>query len=108
MNVTRSTVQGTRAFVPHIGVDRRGNIGISAGGLGLGPIFPGGRDVLFVMSSDGGANFSPFINVSSNLGVQLFFAITVTDWNGNLATMWADETGGTTQVMLAQPRIAGP
>ena len=104
INVTKTTALGTRSFVPNIGVDRRGNIGISASGLGPGLIFPGGRDVIFVTSSDGGASFSPFINASSNIGVQLFFAITVTDWNGNLATMWADESGGTAQVMLAQPR----
>jgi hypothetical protein len=103
-NVTGTTAFGTRSFVPSIGVDRRGNIGISAGGLGPGLIFPGGRDVIFVTSSDGGASFSPFINVSNNLGVQLFFATTVTDWNGNLAALWADESGGTTQVILAQPR----
>jgi hypothetical protein len=108
VNVTRTTVQGTRSFAPHIGVDARGNIGISAGGLGPGIIFPGGRDVIFVTSSDGGASFSPFINASTNIGLQLFFPVTVTDWNGNLATIWADETGGTTQVMLAQPRTAGP
>ena len=107
VNVTRTTVQGTRSFVPNIGVDRRGNIGISAGGLGPGLIFPGGRDVIFVTSSDGGASFSSFINASNNIGVQLFFPVTVTDWNGNLATMWADESGGTTQVMLAQPRTTG-
>jgi hypothetical protein len=107
-NVTQTTVQGTRSFAPNIGVDRRGNIGISAGGLGPGIIFPGGRDVIFVTSSDGGASFSPFINAASNIGLQLFFPVTVTDWNGNLATIWADESGGTTQVMLAQPRTAGP
>ena len=108
VNVTKTTGQGTRSFAPHLEVDARGNIGISAGALGPGLIFPGGRDMVFVMSSDGGANFSPFINVSNNIGLQLFFPITVTDWNGNLATVWADETGGTTQVMLAQPRTAGP
>ena len=107
INATRSTAQGTRSFAPHIGVDTRGNIGISAGGLGPGLIFPGGRDVVFVRSFDGGASFSPFINVSANIGVQIFLPITVTDWNGNLATIWADESGGTTQVMLAQPRGAG-
>ena len=107
VNVTKTTAQGLRSFAPHIGVDTRGNIGISAGGLGSGLIFPGGRDVIFVTSSDGGANFSPYVNASANIGLQLFLPITVTDWNGNLATMWADETGGTTQVMLARPRGTG-
>ncbi len=103
INASRTSLRGILSFVPAVAADSVGNIGIAWGVLGLGPLFPGGRDVYFTKSTDGGQTFSPAINVSNNLGQQVTFPLVVTGEDGQLAVVWEDETGGNNQIWEITP-----
>lgn len=95
--------QGFRSFVPSVGTDSQGNIGVGWGAFVGGLLFPGGRDVLFAKSGDGGATFSPAVNVANNIGLQVAFPVVISDESGQLGVLWEDETGGNNQIYIVTP-----
>jgi hypothetical protein len=94
------------AFFPVVGVDERGRVGIAWVSSVPGLVSPGGRDIFFSQSSDGGRTFSTAINLSQNighLGQTLGPPSVVTDESGELMVLWEDETGGNSQIYLLTP-----
>lgn len=102
IDATGSAARGVFANVPNLGIDSAGNIGLAFGGFTAGLLFPGGRDVFFAKSSDSGRSFSPAINVSNNIGLQVNFPVVITD-NGQLAVLWEDDSNGNNQVWVVTP-----
>ncbi|HEY3128537.1 MAG TPA: sialidase family protein [Acidobacteriota bacterium] len=103
INASRTSLRGIRSFVPYVLADSAGNVGLAWGVFGPGPLFPGGRDVYFIKSTDGGLTFSTAINVSNDLGQQVTFPIVLTDADGQLSVLWEDETGGNNQIWQVTP-----
>src|SRR3989442_2373205 len=54
INASKTSLRGIRSFVPYVSTDSAGNVGLAWGVFGPGPLFPGGRDVYFSKSTDGG------------------------------------------------------
>ncbi|HEY3129896.1 MAG TPA: sialidase family protein [Acidobacteriota bacterium] len=101
--VQLSSELGLMSAPPLLGVDNSGTLGIAFPALVSGPLFPGGRDVLFCKSIDGGMTFSPIINLSGNLGLERTNPLPVVNEAGLLTVLWEDETGGNSQIFLALP-----
>jgi hypothetical protein len=94
---------GLMSAAPLLGVDNSGTLGIVFPALVSGLLFPGGRDVLFCKSTDGGMTFSPIINLSGNLGLERTNPLPVVNETGLLVVLWEDETGGNSQIFLTLP-----
>jgi hypothetical protein len=103
INASRTTAAGILSFVPSIGTDSAGNIAIAWGAFTQGALFPGGRDLLFTRSTDGGRTFAPAINLSNNIGQQVFFPQIFVNESGRFTVLWEDETGGNNQALVITP-----
>jgi hypothetical protein len=107
INVSRLAAEDILSYVPDIGIDMEGNIGIAWAVANEGIIFPGGLDAYFSRSTDGGRSFSPSVNLSNSVSLQSLFPIVVMDENGQLSAIWEDDTGGNNQIMFSRKLHSG-
>jgi hypothetical protein len=99
VNATHTANLCIYLFAPSVGIDGNKNIGITWQALTASLLYPGGLDVFFSQSSDGGKAFSPVINISDNIGQVETRPFIIVSRNGQMNVFWQDETGGNDQLL---------
>jgi hypothetical protein len=102
INASRVSIGGAIGAAPSIAAGPGNTIGLAWSGITLGQ-FPAGRDAFYATSADGGRNFTPAVNLSSDIGLQFLFPQVFVNGSGRLSVLWEDETGGNNQAMIVTP-----
>ena len=104
---------GARADWPALGVDGAGNLTAAWRELVTNPLKLSDpqRDMFYSRSRDGGLNWSPPVNMTTNLGDTLLGSSTsftpepigmTVDGAGRVFIVWDDDTSGGSQILMMQ------